>query len=286
MYRDCDHLLNEKNIYTVRGNWSASSSLVLVKPVYEKNSETGVFEKIVDRKGVSGENLAWIDPKNFRQVSCKGIDVAEFSSNSVWDKIVHGLLDLGVSAENIGVFGSKKLNLKNCKDVDFVIYGRENMLLLKNNIAKFKADAGLYNQTVAHAKYQAEVHGRYFSGDANNLLMCLLRKWSTCALDENSTTTLRFVDDSKETGGEILELFFNQNYEPLTSMRGSVSDADNTSFMPRKFNLNCANESVEVVTPLWIFHQCVRDNDLVEVTGKKVGNKLLVREYCHGIRHL
>ena len=54
--------------------------------------------------------------------------------------------------------------------------------------------------------------------------------------------------------------------------------------MPRRFNLNTNDRVVEVITPLWIFHQCVKENDLVRVTGCMVDGKLIVRGYNHGIK--
>lgn len=284
MYRDCDHLLSEKNIYTIRGNWADSSEAVLVKPVYEKSAED--FCKIVDRRDSHGEILCLLNPKNFRHISCKGISISDFQSDSIWDRIARELVGIGIDEKNIGVFGSRRLNFKSAKDVDFVIYGFENMLRVKKNIAQLKNRVGLYNHTFAHAQYQAAAHGNFLSKERNNLLMCLIRKWSSCSVNENLTATLRFVDDSQMTGEELKNFFLNREGRETVTFRGSVSGADNTSFMPRRFFLTSSATTREIVSPLWIFHQCVRDNDFVEVTGALIDDKIWVWEGAHGIRHL
>lgn len=286
MYRDCDHLLSDKNIYTIRGNWDDSAEVVLAKLVYEMSPNGKDFCKVVDRCDSSGEILLLLNPQNFRHLSCKGIKLSDFQSNSVWDRIARELAGLGIDENNIGIFGSKRLNLKAPKDVDFIIYGFENMLRVKENIDIFKRRAGLYNHTFAHAKYQAETHGQFLSKERNNLLMCLIRKWSSCSVDENLTVTLRFVDDLHTNGDELKNFFLCRDGKEMVTFRGAVSGADNTSFMPRRFFLTDASTTIEVISPLWIFHQCVRDNDFVEVTGTPIGNKIWVWRGEHGIKHL
>ena len=56
--------------------------------------------------------------------------------------------------------------------------------------------------------------------------------------------------------------------------------------MPRMFYLNTPYKKIKVITPLWIFHQCVKDNDLVEVTGTMIDDALVLRSYEHGTRFI
>lgn len=286
MFRDCDHLRDENHIYTVRGNWSKDHTLILVKPVYERENSSEDFKKIVDRKGNGGENLKWINPHDYEHISCKGIDAGRYTNDEVWDRMVQTFIALGIKEEDIGLFGSKRLGFKNCKDEDFIIYGKENMKLLHDNIDRFKKMAKMYNHTLTHATYQAKTHGKYFDPEKNNLLLCLLRKWSTCAFTDELTSTIRFVDESEETGLILKKYFYNRDLSDAVTVKGVVSNADGTSFMPRRFNLNTDSGVIEVITPLWIFHQCVEENDLVEVTGCMVDGKLIVRGYNHGIKFI
>lgn len=286
MYYDCDHLITENKVFTIRGNWPDTATMVLAKPVYERKNLYEDFKKIVDRKGLIGENLEWINPVEYKHILCKGIDIEEYChENSLWSTMVNNFLKLGINANDIGVFGSKKLCLKSCRDVDFVIYGKENFDVIRKHIEWFKRESNLSNQTVRHAIYQAEKHGAFFDDSVNNLLMCLIRKWSTCAINETMTTTIRFVDTFCNSGNILKQYFYGQVCEDEITIRGIVID-EKTSFMPRRFILKTHHGFYEVITPLWIFFQCVRKNDLVEVTGTLVDNKILVRRYSHGIKHL
>lgn len=286
MYRDCDNLLNSQNIYTIRGNWSDSAELVLAKVVYEKNANMKRFCKVVDKHDANGEILLLLNPKDFRYISCKGIRLAAFQSDCIWERIARELVSLGIDEANIGIFGSERLGFKAPKDVDFVIYGYENMVRVKDNIDLFKKRIGLYNHTFHHAQYQANTHGSFLSEERNNLLMCLIRKWSSCSLSENLTMTLRFVDDSRIDEDELKYFFMHRGNHETTTFRGVVSGEDGTSFMPRRFFLTRYSTTVEIVSPLWIFHQCVRDNDFVEVTGELINSKIWVWRAEHGIKHL
>lgn len=286
MYRDCDHLIDDVNIYTIRGNWPSSETLILAKPVYERKSIHSPFQKIVDKKGNVGENLSWINPHNYDHIICKGIDNNDYNGNDLWDNMVKHLIALGIRPENIGLFGSKRLKFKNCKDEDFIVYGRENLNLLYENINRFKESVGLYNHTLMHAEYQAKTHGKYFNSRNNHLLFCLLNKWSTCAFSERYTTTIRFVDDSIFSGEILRKYLYQRKFDTSKTLVGFVSSAIDTSFMPRMFYLNTSKKKIKVITPLWIFHQCVKDNDLVSVTGTMIDDALVLRSYEHGIRFI
>ena len=284
MYKDCDHLIDNNYIYTIRGNWNIHSELLLAKPVYYRESRQTEYVKIVDKKGDIGENMVWINPQSMKHINCKGINVKEFSDDSIWSKIVQQLIKLGISPNDIGVFGSKRLGFKQCKDVDFIIYGKDKMQLLKENIETFKSKVGLYNHTILHASYQALVHGEYLDKKKNDLLLCLLNKWSTCAFSERLTTTIRFVNEKDKSGDLLKSLLYKTDLSNNFEFSGVVSNAENTSFIPRIFSIANKQEKYDVVTPLWIFHQCVKNNDLVRVTGSLVNNKIVIRRYDHGIK--
>lgn len=286
MYRDCDHLIDENHIYTIRGNWDLRETLILVKPVYERKNNTERFVKIVDKKGLVGENLMWINPHEYDHINCKGINLKNYEGDTLWCKMVKAFINLGISVNDIGLFGSKRLGFKNCKDEDFIIYGRKNLDILHQNIEDYKRSVGLYNHTLAHAWYQADTHGKFFNKNNNDLLFCLLNKWSTCAFADKLTTTIRFVDDSLCTGEILKKYLYQRDFSHLSTFKGVVFGAIETSFMPRIFYLQTHSCTIKVITPLWFFHQCVKDNDLVQVTGTLIDDVLVLRSYDHGIRFI
>jgi len=286
MYKDNDHLMDDLNIYTVKGNWNEKTDQLLAKPIYRRKSKSDHYRKIVDLRGPKGENFVKLIPSSMYHVDAwcglNGI----LKEKSVWGRMARGLIEIGIKSESIGIFGSRRLGLPSCKDVDFVLYGRESFQILKDRIDDFKSTAGLYNQTTTHARYQSEAHGSNYDPEVNSLERCLLNKWSTCAVEEDLTSTIRFVDPLQDTSG-LLKLIWNLKPAPRRTIVGSVSEADGASFIPRTFKLmDYSGNQFQVVSHLWIFHQCVRENDLVAVTGIVDGNRVFVRDYDHGIKHL
>ncbi len=284
MYLDCDHLKDDTSIFTIRGNWDSNSQILLAKPVYIKTGEK--YIKIVDKQGDIGENLVWINPNQYTHIKCRGINKKDYLGNSIWDRMVQQFLTLGINENDIGLFGSKRLGLPNCKDYDFILYGRNNMELLKNNIDFFKTSTGLFNHSIAHAKYQAETHGKYFKSSKQDLLLALLNKWSTCSFNPTQTTTIRFVDINDKSGDLLKSILYNKKLENIITVSGIVKNAENTSFMPRRFTLVSDEKEYEIIIPLWLYHQCVKNNDYVEVTGCEQNNIIVVRRYCDGIKFL
>ena len=286
MFRDCDHLLDEHYIYTIRGNWPDDCDLLLAKPVYNRTSTESAYVKIVDQKGSNGENLVWLDPTGLEHLSSKGIADIMPSPDSLWFRMALELQMAGIPTDMIGIFGSHRLRLPRCRDVDFIIYGRDNMYKLKAGMDRFKRNLGLANHTVKHASYQVETHGRFYAGENNDLLLCLLNKWSTCAFTHESTSTIRFVDESDQSGKLLKDSLYQTDLSQTIVLEGIVSGAENTSFIPRRFELNDGRTTFQIISPLWIFHQCVKDNDLVRVTGALLNNHVILRNYDHGIKFI
>lgn len=92
---DCDHLVCENTIYTVKGNWFAISEKVLVKPIYRKIA--GQWRKVVDEKGAQGENFHIINPQSLLHISTR-VSVPNLNTeDSVWGNIYRCLIQIGIS---------------------------------------------------------------------------------------------------------------------------------------------------------------------------------------------
>lgn len=282
MYYDNDYLMSDNFIYGVKGNWSSDCPQILVKPVYEKNG-TGNWTKIVDKKGQYGEYLIFVTPQELQHISSQGIDASLLERNTIWYRFYETLLEIGLSKEDIGLFGSRRLHFQNPKDADFVVYGIENAKKLFEHINFFKYKTNSYNITFQHVSYQAETHGKPYVKDVNSLELCLMNKWSSCMIGEGICSTIRFVDKSSNDGDLIRHVF--EVNEPVASVEGIVFDAIYASFFPRRFKIKTSeNKIYEVISPLWIFHQCVKDNQKVRITGIIDKETIIVRNYNHGIK--
>jgi hypothetical protein len=274
--------MNDDFIYGVKGNWPRDCQQILVKPVYEKAGPEN-WTKIVDKKGQHGECLIFISPQKLRLVSSRGIDSILLEKNTIWYRFYETFLEIGLSKEDIGLFGSRRIQFKNTKDADFIVYGIENAKKTFEHVNLFKRKTNSYNITFQHASYQAETHGKLYEREVNSLELCLMNKWSSCMIGEGICSTIRFVDKISNDKNFIKHIF--EVNEPLDSIEGVVFDAIYASFFPRRFMIKTTENKVyEVISPLWIFHQCVRDNQKVIITGIISKNTIIVRDYNHGIK--
>lgn len=280
-YYDNDYLRDETMIYGVKGNWAETAEKVLVKPVYHFD---GKWIKIVDKKGAYGENFTWVNPSLFQHISSRGLTTAFLERQDVWGAFARKLLSLGIISADIGYFGSYRLGFEHYKDVDFVLYGDEAQRILKANIDGFKQALSLYNLTDQHITYQAETHGRYYMVDTQQLKNALRNKWSSCMVQTGICSTIRFVDLERESGPLLADIFSLD--AETTTVTGIVSKAEQASYFPRQFLLTTATEQLNVVIPLWIYHQCVKNGDFIKLIGMKHNNQFIVRDYIHGIEFI
>lgn len=283
MYLDNDYLVQESKIYGIRGNWPQDAGRILGKPVYEQD-ENGRFNKIVDIPGDKGESMVWVDTRKSKHVKSWGVEDNAFETSTPWGQMVASLLKIGIQKEEIGYFGSRRLGLSQPKDVDFILYGMRAYECLRQNMDFFKELSNTYNFDKEHAEYQASKHGAYYAPFANSLINCLMNKWSSCMFRKGLCSTLRFVNPSLLTFNKIQTIFEAEG--EIVTINGIVVDDTGTSFMPREFRLKVGQKVYDVMTCAWIFHQCVKMYDSVQVTGIFINQQIIVRDYCHGIRHL
>jgi hypothetical protein len=97
-------------------------------------------------------------------------------------------------------------------------------------------------------------------------------------------STIRFVNPSLLTFSKIQTIFEAEG--EIVTIAGIVIDDTGTSFMPREFRLKVGQKIYDVMTCSWIFHQCVEMHDRVQITGIFKNQQIIVRDYCHGIRHI
>ncbi len=285
MYLDNDYVIQGTRVFGVKGNWPEDARTILVKPVYETDAN-GQRTKIVDRPGEYGERFCWLDPSGLVHIRSQGLDDDLLSADSVWGAMSRAFLSVGIDRTEIGYFGSHRLGYENAKDVDFVLYGKTAHDTLFRRMNEFKWETGTYNLTEEHAVYQAETHGSRYTRASASLVRCLLNKWSSCMIRKGLCSTVRFVDPDAPSG-PLLQRVFEASREDTVTVRGIVSDASGTSRFPRTFTLHVGHgDSYQVIVPLWIYHQCVRDGDLVEVLGMRSENTLIVRDYDHGLRYI
>lgn len=287
MYFDNDYLVGSSDIYGIKGNWPSSATNLWVKPVYHVSAIGAI--KVVDVPGPCGELFENVDPRQFTRLSARPLPLQVTTESSPWGRMLAALVNIGISIDSIGMFGSRRLSLAKVqlnqwKDTDFVVYGRNYHDLLHARINEFHEMALTSPISEEHVEYQARTHGSHYDARYNTLEICLQNKWSSCMIKSGICSTIRFVDETilapqmlpcRDAPGKVIDF------------SGRVQNAAGASFIPRCFTVLDGDKIIRVVTLAWIFHQCVKDGDIVSIRGILVEPDLVILDsYSHGIRHI
>ena len=181
----------------------------------------------------------------------------------VWKDIAEILIKF-VSVNNIGIFGSTLIGFEVSKDVDFVVYGKDNEMVVRNNIDEIKRLVGAKDISLEHIKYQVKKYSQIHS-DKNSFLEMLGNKWSSLQIG-NILSTIRFVRYTSECTFDL----FTPGEDFIFS--GEVI-LEESSFFPRVFYLSKDNHKIRVITYFWAFQSCVKNGDAVVVFGSYDKNK-------------
>ncbi len=211
--------------------------------------------------------------------------------NNVWHQLFQYLVEeLKISQNDIGIFGSYLIDLshdkngKQAKDIDFAIYGFENLHKMKNGIEKLLNHFDFTHISKEHILYHKDKFGKYFDSSINSFEKTLANKWSSIQIAPGLLATLRFVYKPDEIPR-------NPIASPVDSpvrIEGVVTKDIGTNFMPRVFEIKTKNGNYSVVNYFWGFQECVKNGDQVLITGNlhKDGKIISVDAASHGIKIL
>lgn len=175
--------------------------------------------------------------------------------SGVWKKYVEALNKIGIEDKDIGIFGSYMIGFDITKDVDFVIYGFENLkLYYKNNeFIKNYTNASYINKK--HIDYQYNKHKPYHH-EKTDLYEIIQRNWSGIQVDENVLSTPRFID--RNTQHMIIP---TKERKVITF---EVKDGFKSSMFPRRSKVIYNNEEYTIETCLWKYQSFLKRGDIVE----------------------
>jgi len=197
----------------------------------------------------------------------------------VWLRYVQALNQSGISDEDIGIFGSYLIGFDVKKDIDFVIYGNENL-------HKYHAKRdfiGEYTQTSYitedHIQYQLNKYSHLYHPNCD-LLTILRRNWSGIQVGPGVLSTPRFLDEPSisiplETGKNKL-------------LRCQVVSGIESANFPRKAKVSIQDKIYDVVTPFWMMQSFAKEGDVLELFGdiNDTEQTILLMNKEHWIRYL
>ena len=208
---------------------------------YYKKCACYRFDKIPAYKRIFKPNKFYLEKKD----ELKG----------VWKKYVEALNKIGIQDSDIGIFGSYLVGFDITKDVDFVIYGEDNLYKYyeNNDFIKEYTNSTYINED--HIKRQYNKHKNDYN-DKTDLLEIIKRNWSGIQVDEKVLSTPRFINRNK------------QHIPPDNNKREKivfeVIDGFKTAMLPRKAKVLYNGEEYTVLSCLWKYQSFLKKCDVVE----------------------
>lgn len=213
----------------------------------------------------------------------------EQEKNTVWHNIFMYLTtSLDIPKDDIGIFGSYLVGLhKNAmgsqiKDIDFVIYGLENLFKVREGIERLLQHFGFTHISNEHIRYHMQKFGILFDPSINSFDKTSANKWSSIQIKPGLLATLRFVYKLEEVPPNPI----TSDISKLIQIEGVVEDDIGTNFMPRVFTIHAAGSLYTIVNYFWAFQSCVKKGDQCLITGNlhKDGKVISVDAASHGIK--
>lgn len=185
----------------------------------------------------------------------------------LWKKFIEALHIIGIQDSHLGIFGSTLCGFPIIKDVDFIIYGKDNLIRYYENQLFVKAYMDADYISTEHIEYQYNKYKHLYS-PLMDLKYILSNNWSGIQLRDGVLSTPRFIIDENMDIPEITgnnEIIIGTIYNSLTS-----------SCTPRIFSLSTNKGEYTVITPFWMLQSCVRDNDKIKIFGKINHSKKII----------
>lgn len=178
--------------------------------------------------------------------------------NGVWKKYVDALNKVGISDEDIGIFGSYLIGFDITKDVDFVIYGIDNLKKYYYNVSFIRDYIGATSITENHINHQYSKHKDFYHKDCD-LLKIISRNWSGVQIKEGVLSTPRFIDRN------FIHTPSDDNEREV--IRCKVINGLTSALLPRRAEVMINDERYIIISNLWKYQSFLQDGDEIECVG-------------------
>lgn len=174
----------------------------------------------------------------------------------VWKDYVNCLNEIGINDENIGIFGSYLIGFDISKDVDFSIYGKENLHKYYENINYLKNKLNVTSITKEHINYQYDKHKVKFNEECD-LKEIISRNWSGIELPNGVLSTPRFIDINNQNIPK------KQGEDKLIQVK--VIEGIYSNMLPRVATVEYKNEKYKIYSTLWKFQSFAHKDDIIKI---------------------
>ena len=283
MFGDCDYVMDERKAIFIVNGYRHPPHGIYVTKVYEPAFDGDRLNRngLRYRKVVKDES----ELVPLRRVTAHWTPciVQPRQLHGPWKHICEALLRLGVPAQEVRIFGATLVGFPLRKDVDFIIYGLENLKAVKVGIEDLKEELGVSGLSLEHIRYQAKKFEATHDPRYTTFEKTLANKWSSLQVKKGVATTLRFALRPEEVT-DLFRVDLSQRGK-MKTLHGEVVEDFLTNVRPRIFTIKTRKKEYTVKTLYWAYQACVKKGDLVTVRGDLMDDGTLVlRKKHHGIR--
>ncbi|MBT4373652.1 hypothetical protein HN832_00135 [archaeon] len=263
MFQDCDYILDEEDNFWIVHKGGKEVYANRVFNVDENGDRYNALTKkkyskvILDNFSIQifkGKIKRIFKPREFFK------DNFEVMSLS-WKKIPLALMSVGISKENIGIFGSYMLGFEIIKDVDFIVYGLANFKIIKKNIKKIKEILHTSDITPEHIDYQIKKYAFLYSSE-NQFGKILQRNWAGIQIGKGVLSTIRFVYFNDESPKDLFIKFGAK-----TILKGIVVESEGTNFVPRIAFIDSPFGRIRILSYFWMFNSFLKKGEEIKICG-------------------
>jgi len=186
----------------------------------------------------------------------------------IWKNYVDTLNEIGIQEKNIGIFGSYLIGFDIIKDVDFVIYERENLHKYYKNIDYIREKLKVTSISKEHIEYQYNKHKDKFNKKCD-LKEIISRNWSGIQLDSGVLSTPRFIDANNAS------IPTKRGIDKV--IKAKILEGFYSVMLPREAVIEYNNETYKIFSTLWKFQSFAHTGDIIEIFGNiDEENKLII----------
>lgn len=197
----------------------------------------------------------------------------------IWKEYVEALNQIGIPDSDIGIFGSYLIGFDVIKDVDFIIYGINNLLKYWEKHYEVKAMTHTHFITDDHVAYQYQKY-KHLYHEKMDLVPILERNWSGIYVKPGVLSTPRFI-----INGDFEIPPENGEDKVIKCL---VLDGLTTACFPRHATVLYNDKIYELYTPFWMLQSFARDGDLLELCGNinEASHTIVLASSNHWVRFL
>lgn len=273
-----DYILDyDDNFWIVQG---IKDTKIFGFNVYEKTfSKTNKYNNITKKYYIKRQTDKFEEIQNIKYFfKTRDFYLAHKNKlTDVWKQIVLALNNIGVCDKDIGIFGSYLIGFDITKDVDFVVYGYDNLQLVYKNIDSIKKQINASSISDKYIEYQFNKHKERHSSKCD-LKKIISRNWSGLQIKDGVLSTLRFVYEK-----EYITLKTNKKI-----FTGKIVDSLTSACVPRKTTFLSDGKLYTIYTNFWKFQSFARNGDVIEIYGNvdEQNNIITLEDYDDYIKFL